>query len=162
MAVDINKLEVPLDYNRPSGPRVILSMLRPSAQANSTNGPNQGMLLFNPARTGTPSTQLFLSGEGEQLQEIFGTNWDFVTFDPRGVGYASPSANCTDYGDASLERRSERLTGPDLDQGFFHHSTAVAIDMLMLAEAFKQTRQGKTAPTSDLVNYLGFSCGTLG
>lgn len=43
-----SKLQVPLDYSKPSGTRASVPLIMIAAQNNSTDGPYQGMLLTNP------------------------------------------------------------------------------------------------------------------
>ena len=66
---------------------------------------------------------------GTVHQAIIGTNYDVVGFDPRGIGYAHPSANCSDTStdglpQTALTRRgvvpdlvTQKLTAPLLDEG---------------------------------------------
>lgn len=83
-------LPVPLDYARPNGPTVKLALSRvrhtvPDAQA-------QGVMLVNPGGPG--ASGLGLSLTGGLVPQGAGGYYDWIGFDPRGVGSSQPSLSC--------------------------------------------------------------------
>ncbi|KAF3022556.1 hypothetical protein E8E14_012942 [Neopestalotiopsis sp. 37M] len=181
-------LPVPLDYQNPELGRASVPLLKVPAQANSSFGQYQGMLLVNPGGPGGSGVELAL-GNGTLIQSIVGTNWDIVGFDPRGVAYSEPQANCS-YGITPTGHSNVNLrTVPRVDDEFFeqwieygqdvgqqcetliggdtaagqHMSTAVtARDMLSIVDAFTKTKDGmRAAKPKGLLNYYGISYGTF-
>ena len=66
---------------------------------------------------------------GTYYRNIIGTNYDVVGFDPRGVGQAYPSANCSNTLIPELSRRGAsedvlryKLTGPLFDEHYLNES----------------------------------------
>ncbi|VDB83327.1 unnamed protein product [Peniophora sp. CBMAI 1063] len=86
------RLEVPLDYNDTNGAKAAIAVIRiPSGvPANSTE--YRGPLLFNPGGPGNGGIDTVLQ-ESALIQTWIGavaSAYDFVTFDPRGVGRSTP------------------------------------------------------------------------
>lgn len=175
-----------------------------AAQSNSTDGPYQGMLLTNPGIYPLficyPITLTFLGGPGDPgvdfllehghsiVLPVIGTNYDIVSFDPRGMGRSIPLADCSSSSSSKVRRRNFGLSGPELDSSYWtgefqtsmefgaecnatiggpdqagpHMSTAVvATDMLSIVDAFAQTEHGQSVNSSSLLNYWGFSYGSF-
>ncbi|KAJ7663541.1 Alpha/Beta hydrolase protein [Mycena rosella] len=83
------RLEVPLDYSDPSVGTAALAIIR--LQANVSNAEYRGPLLFNPGGPGGSGVDTLVM-LGQSLQVIFGSQYDIVSFDPRGVSYSTPVA----------------------------------------------------------------------
>jgi len=83
-------LSVPLDYSKPDGAQIklALSMVRHSSPAARY----QGAILVNPGGPGAPG--LAMSGLGQQVPDGVGEDYDWVGFDPRGVGESVPALSC--------------------------------------------------------------------
>lgn len=84
------------------------------------------MALTNPGGPGDSGVaEVF--GLGQTLSAVVGSNYDFVGFDPRGVGYSIPSGICVGSGASPLKRRSiipgidfaKEPHGPELPALFF-------------------------------------------
>jgi pimeloyl-ACP methyl ester carboxylesterase len=82
-------LDVPLDYDRPSLGYVTLelSMLR------HTSSHYKGVILTNPGGPGAPGLDLPASLEPFVPGGV-GADYDWVSWDPRGVGASSPAMHC--------------------------------------------------------------------
>ncbi|PWW65261.1 alpha/beta hydrolase family protein [Actinokineospora spheciospongiae] len=98
-------LTVPLDYAKPDGDTITIGVLRKPATAPDRR---IGSLVVNPGGPGAAglSAAARLSEVGE-LNERF----DFVGFDPRGVGSSEPTVRCL----TDQERDAERAEDDELD-----------------------------------------------
>ncbi|GGM64628.1 alpha/beta hydrolase [Longimycelium tulufanense] len=99
------RLRVPLNYDAPQGRSITLGLLRRPAG----DQPNRiGALVLNPGGPGasgmSAAANLAHTVSGSEL----GKRFDFVGFDPRGVGASEPQVRCL----TDQERDEERL---DLD-----------------------------------------------
>lgn len=178
-------LDVPLDYAKPQGNRALVPLLKYSA----TRGPYQGILLTNPGGPGISAID-FLYGSAAALQGIAGGNYDIVAWEPRGLGYSTPLANCSHVAslsstsqlqhrrdqlgsyiqDDSLQKiykKAERIgeecqaaTGGSIDAGPRMTTATVVRDMISILDAFAGTSEGTVIDNPKLLNYWGFSYGT--
>jgi pimeloyl-ACP methyl ester carboxylesterase len=82
-------LTVPLDHARPRGPKVRLALTRKP----HTGATYRGVLLTNPGGPG--GSGLTLPALGDYVPGNVGASYDWVGFDPRGVGASTPSLHCT-------------------------------------------------------------------
>jgi pimeloyl-ACP methyl ester carboxylesterase len=83
-------LRVPLDHARPNGPqiRIALSRLRHRSPAADY----QGVMLVNPGGPGGPGRTL--AQIGAFMPRGSGRDYDWIGFDPRGVGASRPALSC--------------------------------------------------------------------
>ncbi|RDW91638.1 hypothetical protein BP5796_02803 [Coleophoma crateriformis] len=178
-------LTVPLDYSKPTGNEAIVPLIKLAASTNSSTGPYAGMILTNPGGPGNSGVDSVLT-YGGLLQSLIGSNYDIVAFDPRGIGRSIPLANCS--ATSTTQRRSAEISGPDFGPSFLnstltsaialgeeceatiggvdgvgtHMTTAInARDMISIVDAFARTVDNTTSSNSSLVNYWGFSYGSL-
>lgn len=165
-------VKVPLDYDRPHGPRISLALTRLPATNPSTR---VGSLFVNPGGPGGSGVD-FVVGFGPFTDLVYGpgvrARYDLVGFDPRGVARSTP-LTCFDtleeafaaippiafplssgeireiyWPDRRLARACEKQGGPI----GWHMSTAnVARDLEVLRQ-----RVGDTT-----LNYAGFSYGSF-
>ncbi len=101
------------------------------------------MILTNPGGPGDSGVDLIrnLAGQvtpylGLNYQKIpfLGLNYDFVSWDPRGSGFAIPAGDCSlpanltvPLGPAAMKRRAlEKLHGPSLPQAYFENAYQTA------------------------------------
>jgi pimeloyl-ACP methyl ester carboxylesterase len=105
-AVQCTRLTVPLDYADPGGETISIGVLRRPATDKSAR---VGSLLINPGGPGAAglSTAAALGAENEDLAARF----DFVGFDPRGVGSSEPAVSCL----TTEERDADRADDSELD-----------------------------------------------
>jgi pimeloyl-ACP methyl ester carboxylesterase len=82
-------LTVPLDRAHPTGAKVRLALTR-KVHTSSTY---LGALLVNPGGPG--SSGLTLPGLSDYVPGGVGASYDWIGFDPRGVGASTPSLHCT-------------------------------------------------------------------
>jgi pimeloyl-ACP methyl ester carboxylesterase len=99
---DCTYLQVPIDYNQPSGKTAQIAVLRQKA---SQPARKIGSLVINPGGPGASGTEaaagVAKGVEGGQL----GQRFDVVGFDPRGVGASKPAIQCF----TPPERDADRL-----------------------------------------------------
>ncbi|MEU5019844.1 alpha/beta hydrolase [Streptomyces angustmyceticus] len=165
-SVECGTLTVPLDYARPDGKKIHLTVSRIRATARRER---QGTLVFNPGGPGASSMEFPLYGglpKWNKLARVY----DFVGYSPRGVGRSAP-LSCQDphkfataptdsrsHPDAAFKRRKlaqareyargcVRRNGADLP---FYNSVNNARDLDMLRAALGERR----------LNFMGASYGT--
>jgi pimeloyl-ACP methyl ester carboxylesterase len=79
-------VSVPLDYDRPNGASILLSLIR----LRATNpGQRIGSLLVNPGGPGGSGVDLVLSA-GQFFPPEIRARFDLVGFDPRGIARSTP------------------------------------------------------------------------
>jgi pimeloyl-ACP methyl ester carboxylesterase len=149
------------------------------------------MLLVNPGGPGNTGVNFILEIGSTVLVPVVGTNFDIVSFDPRGMGHSLPVANCSQSANSNnkVMRRAYGLYGPEEPESYWaelfvevqasgaqcaeaiggpdgagvHMSTpVVTADMISMVDAFAATARGTSAAgNSSLLNYWGFSYGTF-
>ncbi|KAH8896564.1 alpha/beta-hydrolase [Thozetella sp. PMI_491] len=112
------RLTVPMDYSLEAdsschSPKVHVALVLYPAEAPS-NPPRQPMLV-NPGGPGGSGTFLALA-LGGALQSIFGPDQPVLGFDPRGIGFTTPRADCW----AAPPPSSCNNCSEDVAGGFFH------------------------------------------
>ncbi len=98
-------VHAPLDYARPDGQRITLSVLRLPAE-----GQRKGSLLINPGGPGGSGVD-FVRDAARQFGADLRKNFDLVGFDPRGVNASRPAVRCLTSKD--LDRFFATDTSPD-------------------------------------------------
>jgi pimeloyl-ACP methyl ester carboxylesterase len=83
-------LTVPLDYAKPGGTKIKLAVSRIKHTVAAAD--YQGVMLTNPGGPG--GSGLTLSVLGEFVPGGVGADYDWIGFDPRGVGSSVPSLTC--------------------------------------------------------------------
>ncbi|KAL3464861.1 Alpha/Beta hydrolase protein [Aspergillus heterothallicus] len=103
--IECGTLEVPRDYTIPNSKPLTLELLRVPAMSQ----PSNGSILFNFGGPGELARGA-LNGFGPILQQLTGTQYDLVAFDPRGTGKTLPFSCYTSELDI-LEYMLERTAG---------------------------------------------------
>jgi pimeloyl-ACP methyl ester carboxylesterase len=83
-------LAVPLDYSHPNGSKITLALSRVVHTSSAANF--QGVMLVNPGGPG--GSGLSLAGLGSDVPNGVGDDYDWIGFDPRGVGASRPEVSC--------------------------------------------------------------------
>ncbi|MGL4173511.1 MAG: alpha/beta hydrolase [Actinomycetota bacterium] len=161
---ECGSLAVPLDYTKPTGQKISLAVSRVRHTVSAEN--YQGVMLVNPGGPGTSG--LWFSAFGSFIPDGAGAAYDWIGFDPRGVGSSTPSVSCDpeyltetrpDYRPLTKNtkiawrtRASEYAADCDRGGELLDHmkTTDTARDMDQLRKALGQRK----------INYLGFSYGT--
>lgn len=107
---DCARVQVPVDYADPTGPRGEIALLRVKAR-----GERIGSLLVNPGGPGVPGMGFVALEASDVMGQVLtkgpvGERFDVIGFDPRGVGASTPRADC--YTDAETDRGEGFLTNP--------------------------------------------------
>ncbi|HEU5475152.1 MAG TPA: alpha/beta fold hydrolase [Actinophytocola sp.] len=158
-------VEVPLDYAKPRGTKIQLAVSRvkhktPDAQA-------QGPMLVNPGGPG--GSGLIYAIFGEFVPGGAGDSYDWVGFDPRGVGSSQPSLNCIpDY--AGYNRPFYVPVTPQLERTWLNRSRDYAracdrnqhelLKHLKTVDSARDMDSIRKALGAPQINYYGFSYGT--
>nr|WSW62484.1 alpha/beta hydrolase [Streptomyces sp. NBC_00998] len=91
--VECADLPVPLDYARPDGPQISLTVSRIAATGHG-GARRQGALVYNPGGPGASGMFFPLLGDLPEWERI-GAAYDLVGYAPRGVGRSAP-LSCED------------------------------------------------------------------
>jgi pimeloyl-ACP methyl ester carboxylesterase len=83
-------LSVPLDPSRPSGEKIQLAVSR--VRHTVPDDQYQGIMLVNPGGPG--GSGLIYSVLGRFIPDNVGASYDWIGFDPRGVGSSVPALSC--------------------------------------------------------------------
>ncbi|UNS95650.1 alpha/beta hydrolase [Streptomyces tubbatahanensis] len=167
--VECGWVSVPLDYAKPDGKKIKLAVDR--ARSTGGKGKRQGSLVYNPGGPGG-SGMAFPNRIPDEnpLWAKAATAYDFVGFDPRGVGHSAP-ISCADpqewvkapkddpVPDSEADKRAQRKLakeyadgckerGGDLLPQMTTPNTARDLDVIRAALGDKK------------LNYLGVSYGT--
>lgn len=106
----------------------------------ATATPYKGMVLTNPGGPGESGIE-FLAENSALLAPIVGSNYDFVSWEPRGLGYSMPATNCTGTLSSipGIQKRSsyssDKLHGPNLQSQFFEDALRSANEIGQACEA---------------------------
>ncbi|SDZ37522.1 alpha/beta hydrolase fold [Amycolatopsis xylanica] len=100
-------LSVPLDYAKPDGDKIRLGLLRRKATKTDNR---LGSLVINPGGPGA-SGMTAAAGLASRTKGELAERFDFVGFDPRGVGASEPQVKCL----TDTERDAERADDLEAD-----------------------------------------------
>lgn len=83
-----SELEVPVDYAKPDGAKARLAIIKYPAK-----GKRIGSLLMNPGGPGQSGIEA-ATAIVKQVPKDIRDSFDFIGFDPRGVGSSTPAVEC--------------------------------------------------------------------
>ncbi|MEH0971257.1 alpha/beta hydrolase [Micromonospora sp. CPCC 205546] len=84
-------VQVPLDYDRPRGEKIKIAVSR--VRHKTPDAQYQGIMLINPGGPGASGLPLS-AVVGGLVPKQAGEAYDWIGFDPRGVGASEPSLSC--------------------------------------------------------------------
>ena len=160
-------LPVPLDYDNPEGPRILLSLIWLPA----TNPEGRiGALLMNPGGPGGSGVDL-VRGIAEFLPPVLRARFDVVGFDPRGIARSTPlrcfgtpkqwdPAFWADLpltlADVAIVAAADRYLADACDQ-----RAGSVIDHMSTADVARDMDLIRAALGDEQLNYLGYSYGSM-
>lgn len=166
------RLRVPLDYDKPDGEAISLGLLRKKA---APGGDVVGSLLVNPGGPGESGMVAAAGLTPKFMHTPLAKHFDFVGFDPRGVGASQPQVDCL----TDQEQDERRTKDFDVDTSPSGIAKAMAKEREYAQQCVRRTEHGKAmlanvgsrtvAKDMDVLrsalgdrklNYVGFSYGT--
>ena len=171
------RLSVPLNYSAPDQGSAAIAVIRvpsPVADTDAYRGP----ILYNPGGPGGSGVTELVAGGGAAYLDLFGEEFDLVSFDPRGVNFSTPAIQLFDTPEATdafvakastllsldpenwdtLPDRLEEMNeiGDRINANFgdtlkYATTDNVARDMLRIVEAYGREK----------IQYYGISYGTV-
>jgi pimeloyl-ACP methyl ester carboxylesterase len=159
---DCGFLQVPLDYAKPGGAKISIAVSRVKHKAAAY----QGVMLVNPGGPG--GSGLGLSTLGGAVPNHVGDAYDWIGFDPRGVGSSKPALTC-DGNYFSYNRPNYLPTSPQLEKVWLARSKTYAAACVKNGPLLEHIKTTDVAQDMDSlrkalgarqINYYGFSYGT--
>jgi pimeloyl-ACP methyl ester carboxylesterase len=159
-------LEVPENYSNAGGTKIQLAVGRvkhkvPAAQY-------QGIMLTNPGGPG--GSGLALAARGSRVPNHAGDAYDWIGFDPRGVGLSKPAISCIpDYMD--YNRPNYLPVTPQLEKTWLDRSKSYAdacaknnsktlLENMKTTDTVKDMDSIRVALGAEQMNFYGYSYGT--
>ncbi len=158
-------LTVPLDYDHPRGKKIQLAVSRVAHTVPDSE--YQGAMLVNPGGPGGSGT--FWAILGQFVPDGAGDAYDWIGFDPRGVGASVPALSCdgdyTDYGRPKYVpfKRSTEKAWLKRARGYAHDCAAAGgklLDHLKTTDNVADMESLRKALGEPKMNFYGFSYGT--
>jgi pimeloyl-ACP methyl ester carboxylesterase len=158
-------LEVPLDYDHPQGGKIKIAVSRIKHKVSEDK--YQGVMLVNPGGPG--GSGLTLSVLGEFVPNGAGQAYDWIGFDPRGVGSSQPALAC-DGSYTTYNRPNYVPFTPSLEQTWLKRSKGYAdackaaggdlLNHLKTTDSVNDMDSIRKSLGREQINYYGFSYGT--
>ena len=159
------RLVVPLDYAKPTGTKIRLAVSR--VPHTTTAAKYQGVMLVNPGGPG--GSGVGLSFLGELVPNGAGDAYDWIGFDPRGVGSSVPALTC-DRTYFKTNRPNYVPTTQALEDTWLSKSKSYAgkcdkaggalLDHVKTIDSVKDMDTLRVALGQKQINFYGFSYGT--
>jgi pimeloyl-ACP methyl ester carboxylesterase len=158
---------VPMNYARPNGPKIEIAVSRRLHKSSHY----QGVMLVNP---GGPGGSGLIYGVLPDLVTIPGgaaDDYDWIGFDPRGVGSSVPSISCNPAFFTAGARPQYQPTTPKIERQWVVRSKAYAADCagakghallnhVRTVDSVNDMESIRKALHQSQINYYGFSYGT--
>jgi pimeloyl-ACP methyl ester carboxylesterase len=158
-------LSVPLNYSKPNGAKIQLAVSR--VKHTVPDKQYQGIMLVNPGGPG--GSGLSLSTLGSAVPKNGGAPYDWIGFDPRGVGSSKPALSCDPYYFAGPRPEYVPWTS-QLEKTWLSRSKGYAdacaknggelLNNLTTIDSAKDMDMIRAALGEKQINYYGFSYGT--
>jgi pimeloyl-ACP methyl ester carboxylesterase len=163
-------LVVPVDYARPHGKKITLAVSR--LKHSSPDSKYQGVMLVNPGGPGGSGLIYSIFGEGSFVPGDGDTTYDWIGFDPRGVGSSEPALTC-DPSFYGYDRPPFDITRYPTERTWLRRSAHYAhacgrsaaariglLDHMKTTDNVKDMESLRKALGQKKINYYGFSYGT--
>ncbi|AGZ41788.1 alpha/beta hydrolase [Actinoplanes friuliensis] len=159
-------LTVPLDYSRPGGTKIKLAVSRIVHKSSAAD--YQGVMLTNPGGPG--GSGLTLSVLGEYVPDDVGSDYDWIGWDPRGVGSSEPSLTCDGELTTAYNRPYYVPVTRSLEKTWLNRSKTYAqecakaggalLDHVKTTDTVADMESIRKALGAKQINFYGFSYGT--
>lgn len=170
-----SNLKVPLDYqNKADGYTHVAWIRQEAADSSSTTD-----ILYNPGGPGGSGIDYILAGAGDSMMELFGGQYNIVSFDPRGVNNSGINLTCfpddpktrdSAWADVSSFTRIEESYAQAVAMGKWctavsneteirYAGTSAVVQDMMYFTDLQAAKWGKKAGDA-LIWYYGVSYGT--
>ena len=156
---------VPLDHAKPHGKKITIAISRVKHTVKASK--YQGVMFANPGGPG--GSGLWLSTFGDYVPGGAGKAYDWIGFDPRGVGRSKPVVRC-DGTYNGYDRPAFVPTTPEIEQAWFARTTAYTdacrsrngaiLDHMTTEDVARDLDLIRAALHRPRINYYGFSYGT--
>ncbi|XVV13199.1 alpha/beta hydrolase [Actinoplanes sp. CA-131856] len=158
-------LTVPMDYKKPDGATVQIAVSRVKHTVPAAK--YQGVVLVNPGGPGGKGRGLSILGS--LVPKKAGEAYDWIGFDPRGVGESKPSLSCdSDY--AGYNRPPYVPTSAQIERQWLQRAEGYAkdcakaggrlLDHLKTLDTVRDMDSLRQALGERQINFYGFSYGT--
>jgi len=156
---------VPLDYDRPQGRTIQLAVSRIAHKTSDADA--QGPMLVNPGGPG--GSGLGLARLGAYVPNHGGDPYDWIGFDPRGVGSSVPSLSCDGSyfaaGRPTYVPKTRRIADYWQDKAAGYSADCKDANLPLLRHTdtrtwVKDMESIRRALGAKKINYYGFSYGT--
>ena len=158
-------VSVPLDYTKPAGAKIELAVSR--IKHTVPDEKYQGVMLVNPGGPGGKGQGL--AAIGALVPDGAGAAYDWIGFDPRGVGASKPALSCdSDY--AGYNRPPYVPTTAAIEKAWLQRAKGYAeacakaggdlLDHLTTLDTVRDMEQIRIALGVLKINFYGFSYGT--
>src|SRR5581483_9435533 len=163
------RIQVPLDYGNPSGPKISLVMARRLADDQAHR---IGSLFVNPGGPGGPSAQ-FVSAAARLLGKVVQQRFDVIGVDPRGIGKSDRVVCQAQPGGPSLPPYPPEAfpRGPNQVAGWLAYDEAeknmcakggnAILDHMTTADTARDMDLIRQAVGDSQLSYYGISYGTM-
>lgn len=165
VGAECGMVTVPLDYSRPQGEKIKLAVSR--LKHTTPDSEYQGVTLVNPGGPG--GSGLIYSVLQQSIPNGGGLSYDWIGFDPRGVGSSEPSLTC-DGNYFGYDRPFYVPVNRQLEKSWLEKTKTYATDCKAaggkLLNHMKTTdwvadmESIRTVLGQKQINYYGFSYGT--
>ncbi|WP_245573993.1 alpha/beta hydrolase [Amycolatopsis nigrescens] len=162
------KLEVPLDYANPRGPKIEIGLSKlPSPRPDA----RRGVLLLNPGGQSGSELSFPLRLVSHGLPGSVRESYDLISFDPRGIGASTP-VTCDLHGDQDLNippsgyaagpadvlRRAAELR--EITAQCASSASARRLPHMSVANVARDMDRIRAALGEQRISYFGYSFGT--
>jgi pimeloyl-ACP methyl ester carboxylesterase len=159
-------LTVPMDYNRP-GSTATVQLAVSRIKHTVPEDKYQGVVLVNPGGPGGKG--LGLAALGAMVPKGAGAAYDWIGFDPRGVGTSKPSLSC-DHDYAGYRRPEYVPTTSEIERVWLQRAEGYAkacataggalLNHLKTLDTVRDMENLRLALGATQINFYGFSYGT--
>ncbi|MBA8925614.1 pimeloyl-ACP methyl ester carboxylesterase [Kutzneria viridogrisea] len=159
-------LSVPVDYSHPNGKQIQLAVSR--VKHKTTEDKYQGVMLTNPGGPG--GSGLLLAARGNRVPNHAGDAYDWIGFDPRGVGASVPALTCDanymDYNRPNYLPLTHQIEQTWLDRSKKYAQDCAAknpadlLNNMKTTDTVKDMDSIRRALGAKQLNFYGYSYGT--